>query len=598
MAVDHGADPFRLGDLLGRGDRAAAHEASAVGIEAAFQRGHLAHVGGRDLVVARLPEKHGRRIAEVDDGVAHGLDALVPGAPGDVLFLVAGGADGHDAELVAGPDRGGFRGDVHPADVVRAGFADQCGVEVVQPLVRHADRSPFVGGTLRVALQVVRTPVDQESAACAVILDLAESGPEPVLFHELVAVPQPEPDPVEFRGFRRPELQPGDFLFELDHGRFGRTDPGRRGIAAVDVGLDRGREDLSRVLRGRNADRFAGKLFPDESQSPAYRMIDHAIDAEVGGGPGFVADLGPDGDHGGFLLEIEVGRGDVRADGLQVVVQRQREVYGRLHVQGHVARDAALHGVEILLVPLEALARIVAGRVAGPGLPHITCHPARRGVVRGDRDQVFAFPDPRRDVESGGRDARFVVSRELAVHVQIDRLPAAFELQEILFHLPVVGLDLDLLPVEHESAVEVLFARVRDQRVERIVRVDRMRHADCLPVRIVVVDVVELLPVLRHALQGVRERERRALCLRELPVDVHAQVPGGAGLDVICMQGCDAQAEDRAEHGGEHTEKGTGGEGHGSSGRRFHRIPFLFCSGTAVKQEGLRSEAPARSMRS
>ena len=265
-------------------------------------------------------------------------------------------------------------------------------------------------------------------------------------------------------------------------------------------------------------------------------------------------------------------------------------------MQVHVARDAALHGVEILLVPLEALARIVAGGMAGPGLPHIIVHPARRRVVRGDRDQVFAGPDPRRDVESGGRDARFVVSRELAVHVQIDRLPDAFELQEIFLLLPM-GDGPELLPVEHESAVEVLFARVRDQRVERIVRVDRVRQADCLPVRIVVVDVVELLPVLRHALQGVRERERRVLRLRELPVDVHAQIPGISGLDFICVQRRFAQAECRAEHDGEHTEKGTGGEGHGSSGRRFHRIPFLFCSGTAVKQEGLRSETPARSMR-
>ena len=87
-------------------------------------------------------------------------------------------------------------------------------------------------------------------------------------------------------------------------------------------------------------------------------------------------------------------------------------------------------------------------------------------------------------------------------------------------------------------------------------------------------------------LQCIREQEFRPLRLRELPVDVHARLSGVSGLDVFCVQMRDPQAEDSAQHGGEHTEKETGGEGRGSSGRRFHRKPFLFCSGTAAKQGG------------
>ena len=118
MPVDHSADPLSLGDLFRRGNGAAAHEASAVRVEQSFQRGHLAHVFRRDFVVSCLPEEHGRRVPEVDDGIAHGLHTLIPGAANDVLFFVSCGADGHDAVLVAGSDGGGLRDHVHPADEI------------------------------------------------------------------------------------------------------------------------------------------------------------------------------------------------------------------------------------------------------------------------------------------------------------------------------------------------------------------------------------------------------------------------------------------------------------------------------------------------
>ena len=209
-----------------------------------------------------------------------------------------------------------------------------------------------------------------------------------------------------------------------------------------------------------------------------------------------------------------------------------------------------------------------------PGLLHITGHLPRGCVVRSDGNQVFTGLDPRRDVESDGRDACFIVPREMAVHIQVNSLSDALEFEEQLFAVRAV--ERDFLAVEHEPAVEVLFARIRDQRVERIVRVDRMRHADHLPVRIIVVRLVELFPVLHHALHGVRERECRAFCLRESPLRIHVPDIFTRNVCRLCIQRKHDQCGEYAENCRNKSVSECDGANHSVCRVHFHAKPFLY----------------------
>ena len=124
VAVEHRADVLRLRDLLLRLQRAAAHEAESIRVDLFLELDHLLHVRRGNLVVARLPEDDGRRIAEVDHRVAHRLYTMRPGASGDIALLVARGRGVDDAELVVRAHRRGLGRDVHPADEVCVRLAD------------------------------------------------------------------------------------------------------------------------------------------------------------------------------------------------------------------------------------------------------------------------------------------------------------------------------------------------------------------------------------------------------------------------------------------------------------------------------------------
>ena len=119
VAVHHRADVFRLGNLLGRVERATSGEAIAVRIDLFAELAHDAHVFRRNLVVAGFVENDRRRIAEIDHHVAHRLLALPPVAARRLLLRVASGTDVHNAVLVVGPNWRGFRRNMHPADEVR-----------------------------------------------------------------------------------------------------------------------------------------------------------------------------------------------------------------------------------------------------------------------------------------------------------------------------------------------------------------------------------------------------------------------------------------------------------------------------------------------
>ena len=344
-----------------------------------------------------------------------------------------------------------------------------------------------------------------------------------------------------------------------------------RGILPIGISFHCGQEDLSGIFRwcdvnGRRSKRFAAGCTGSVGK--------HDFQMKVRCIGGFIANLGLYGNHCGFPFKIEPGCSDVCADGLQIIVQRQREVDGLFYIQIHVSCDAALNGVEILLIPLVADAGIVTRRVSWPGLLHITGHLPRGCVVRCDGNQVFTGLDPRRDVESDGRDACFIVPREMAVHIQVNSLSDALEFEEQLFAVRAV--ERDFLAVEHEPSVEALFARIRDQRVERIVRVDRMRHADHLPVRIIVVRLVELFPVLHHALHGVRERESQAFCLLESPVRIHVPDIFTRNVCRLCIQRKHDQCGEYAENCRNKSVSECDGANHGVCRVHFHAKPFLY----------------------
>ena len=209
VAVQHRAHVFGLGDGGRIGDRAAAHEAPAVRVEFALEVGHLLHVRGADPVVAGLPEEDRRRVAEVDDRVAHRLDALLPGAALRLVLLVARRTDVDDALRVAGADERRLRRDVHPADEVRLGLAHERHVVFVEPVRRDADRRPARGRALRVAGEPRRHAVDRQ-APLAVVGDRAEAGADNDLVEDRLAVDELHLHVVEVRRVRRPEFQAVD----------------------------------------------------------------------------------------------------------------------------------------------------------------------------------------------------------------------------------------------------------------------------------------------------------------------------------------------------------------------------------------------------
>ena len=142
---------------------------------------------------------------------------------------------------------------------------------------------------------------------------------------------------------------------------------------------------------------------------------------------------------------------------------------------------------------------------------------ARRAVVRRDAEDVLARLEKRRHIERARRDPRLVVSGELSVHPEVHRLPHGLERDERLALR--CGVERKALPVERHAAPETRLACIDSPVVEAVVRVDRVRHRDRLPRRIVERGILDFDARRLYSCPRLRERNRLRR-LYEAPVGV------------------------------------------------------------------------------
>ena len=526
VAVKHRADVLRLSDLLLRLERAAAHEAESVRVDLFLELDHLLHVRRGNLVVPRLPEDNRRRIAEVDHRVAHRLYPLRPGASGDVALLVARGRGVDDAELVERAHRRGLGRDVHPTHEVGVRLAYELRVVVLQPVGCDADRRPFVGGALGVAREPRVLSVDLESARRRVVLHFAEARADRLRVEDLAVFANKRDDNVvEMRRIGRPEDETGSAALGFENRSLRRDDARRLRRVFVDIAFKSSLEYLPSIRSGNDLRQPA----VDSRQPDVGRRLsnvpnlNHHLNLNLF--TSLVPDLGPDADGRRALLEVEIFRRHVCSDRLEVVVVGKRQIRLRIsYDERDVADKPTLDLVEIRCVPLVGRTAHVARLVSWNRLMGEYLRAARRAVVRRDAEDVLASLQERRHIERARRDPRLAVSGELSVHPEVHRLPHGLERDERLALR--CGVERKALPVERHAAPETRLACIDSPVVEAVVRVDRMRHGDRFPGRVVERGILDLDAVRLNARLGLRERNRLGR-LREAPVGVY-------GIDGTC----------------------------------------------------------------
>ena len=164
--------------------------------------------------------------------------------------------------------------------------------------------------------------------------------------------------------------------------------------------------------------------------------------------------------------KVKVRGVDIGAVGLQIGIQRQRQVQIRLEVNAHRLTDAAQHRVEVVAVPEEGYALPVSGnalflgeKVAAGGdvrfvggLGNAEGDVAGGGVVGGNGDLVHAVCRKEGGhVKAEGANAGLVIPAKLAVHVQVAGLAHALKGNESPL-VPVLRRDLQYIAVEGDAA--------------------------------------------------------------------------------------------------------------------------------------------------
>ena len=513
VAVQHGADILALVDDLLGVQGAAAHKAPAVGVKLLLEQPHLPHVLAGDRVVARLPEQNGRMVAEGDDDIAHQLYALVPLAAKVFFFLVAGGLGADDAVAVKSTDIGGAARHVHKADVVGVAFPNQGGIGVVQPLGRNADGCPLVGGALGIAAQPLHRAVDAQAPVLVVAYG-AEAGFQPLGIGFLSVYKQLRLNGVQVGVVDAPEAQRQGVCGGAQHADLHRVGGGGRGQGFVlhgavvsgygfvgNISVRRGdAQRRDNAPCGRHGDGCAVK----NGGNAAVRVAQ--CDAQLGGNRGFalVADLCLGGNVRRRVAYIKIFAVNVNALGLQVGVQRQRQVDIGLEKHLHGAGDAAHRGIKVVAVPEKRNAgtfgrnglllrkQVAAGGDIGlvGGFGYAERRIAGGGVVSGDGDQVGGIvPHIGCDVKAEGRDARLVVARQRAVDIQVAGLAHPLKCQQYLVVF-VLRRDGEHVAVERCGAA-LTAAAVLNTVTEQILIVEGVGQRDGLPAGFPVVGLVK-----------------------------------------------------------------------------------------------------------
>ena len=414
VAVEHRAHIFAVDEHVLGVDRPAAHEAPAVGVEHVLDVLHFRHVRGVDGIVARLPEEDGRVVAVGEDDVSHQLHPLIPLAAEVFPLLVACGLSADHAVPVISPHIRRTACHMHEADVVRAAFPDEQGVQVVHPFRHDACGSPLVGGTLGVPPEPYGLAVDGH-AVILVIPDLAEAGLDDLAVHRFAVHQQRDVHPVQRRIVEAPEADAAESRLCVND--LGANGGERRrgdgilvggdvvmGAFVPDVGVLRGDADamLPRLrwsrgeafnIRGERSDFVSRQGSQGNLHLGLHRRLPQ------------VADFRFHMQRQGLGGDVIVRAVDIAAVGLQIGVKREGQVHILLEDHLHGLADAAQHRVEVVAVPEEAHALAVSGdglllglqvaarrdtRLVG-GLRDAEGDVAGGGVVSGDGDDVAAI---------------------------------------------------------------------------------------------------------------------------------------------------------------------------------------------------------------
>ena len=486
LASALGADAHRheLGrDLVGAPMGVGAPTVRVVGVHVGAQ---LARVLAADLLVAALPDEDRGMVAIVDDHVAEGRGAHLPGRSVSVRLAVHARLVGDEPQPVAGGDAGRPARAMPPADEVGARLAHQAQRVGVEPVrLRRAQARPLVGRLLAPAAELQGAAV-QEEPRLRVPAGAADAERHLDAVHLGARHPQRRHHAVEVRPIGRPRLrrpqQAGDG--EGGAGAGGHLPAiaqGQGGRAVRVVDLDHQLDLLrprARVLHG-NLDAHLRRVLPD------------------------------------------LRRVRVRPGRAQEAVEGQRDVQRVRHVEAHVAEDPAVSRVPVRVVPGD-LVRLqlldVLGDVRALGVDHlrqggagrwrhVEVGPARRAgrgrwgrrrtrgavllrqrvlqeaVVAHHRQHVGG-PEAqvRRELQPEGREARLADAQERAVQVHLGHLAHGLELEEDL-PAPIGGGEHERLAVPGAPAPLVPLAAMPRQRpvVEGVDVVVGVRGGDGVP---------------------------------------------------------------------------------------------------------------------
>ena len=233
-------------------------------------------------------------------------------------------------------------------------------------------------------------------------------------------------------------------------------------------------------------------------------------DAQLGGNRdlALVADLGLDPNIRRGVVQIKIPAVDIEALGLQIGVERQRQIDIGLEKHLHGAGDAADRGIEVVAVPEKGDAHAVGGDglllrkeiAAGDsiglvgGLGNAERRIAGGGVVGRNGDEVRRIvPHIRSNVKAERRNAGLIVPGQRAVYIEVAGLAQPLKRKQ---HLVVFVPRRNGEDVAVEGCRAALAAAaVLNAVTEQILIIEGVGQRDGLPAGFPVVGLVKGVPL-------------------------------------------------------------------------------------------------------
>ena len=266
----------------------------------------LRRVFARDFLVAAFPDQDGGIVAEINNRVAEGGGANFPRSADGVGFAVHARLVGNQSEFVAGLDHVRPASAMSPADEIAACVFHQLQRIKLQPIrLRRAETGPFLGWALAPAVEFQMMAVDPK-AGFHIPMNGADAERNFGRVHGFIAQTHRTNDVVKIRIIRLPKLRVRD-----GEGKF--------------CGGLRARRDFHGLAHRRHG--FAVVIQDFRPHNDLF-----ACAASIFHG-NFSRDVG------GLIRNVRCI--NVRPDGLQKIIERQRNVKRVGHVKPDVAINPA-----------------------------------------------------------------------------------------------------------------------------------------------------------------------------------------------------------------------------------------------------------------